>query len=214
MRINKNRVFWRSAARDFKRTGAVAPSSRFLGQCMTSMMAGREQRSIRVLEVGGGTGSVTAVIARYLKSGDHLDVYEIDGSFFALLRWRIKHEEVFQKSSAGIEVHNEPIETIDRNMRYDFVISCLPFTNFRPEIVREIFEIYREILNPGGTCSFFEYLLLREAGQIVRGPAERRRVAAVAEVVRSYVDRYGCKNHVVFRNLPPALIRHLRFNGA
>jgi phospholipid N-methyltransferase len=109
-------------------------------------------------------------------------------------------------------VFNRPIESIAQAPCYDFIISCLPFTNFRPEAVRQIFEIYRSVLRPGGTCSFYEYIFMRRAARLMSGnPSERQRVAGVSLVVRSYITRYCFKDDVVLRNLPPATVHHIRF---
>jgi phospholipid N-methyltransferase len=82
-------------------------------------------------------------------------------------------------------------------------------------MVRDIFEIYRHLLNPGGVCSFFEYALLRKARRFMAGTADdRRRIVAVSEVVAEYVDRYCYKRDFVFMNLPPAVVHHIRFTPA
>lgn len=215
MQIAVHRVFLKSVARDFKRTGAVAPSSRALGRAMTTELACSDRRPARVLEVGGGTGNITKVIAQAMRPGDSLDVYEIDPEFSALISRRLQNEPVFQGFRSSIRIHNRPIEEIDRQASYDFIISCLPFTCFEPDTVRGIFEIYRSILKPGGVCSFFEYILIRKAARFVSGSAsERYRVAGVAQVVREYVEQYRYKHHLVMLNIPPAIVHHICFSGA
>lgn len=214
MDMGRSRIFLKSVATDFKRTGAVAPSSRTLGYAMTSEMIRCYKGPARVLEVGGGTGSITEVIAKEIRPGDHLDVYEIDSGFSDVLNRRLQEDPSFRRVRSSIRIYNMPIETIDRRERYDFIISCLPFTCFQPATVREIFEIYRSILNPGGTCSFFEYIFIRRAARLVSGKAaERRRVAGVAQVVAEYVDRFSYKHDTVLRNIPPAIVHHIRFRS-
>ncbi len=213
MRVGVNRIFLKSAARDFKRTGAVAPSSRALGVAMTREMVRRPNRKVHVLEVGGGTGNITEVIARAIHPGDTLDVYEIDREFSDIIIRRIQHEKSFQRVRSTIRVHNRPIQLIDRRSRYDFIISCLPFTCFEPATVREIFELYRDILSPGGVCSFFEYILVRKAARFMTGKvSERRRIVAVEKVVAEYVEKYSYRRDLVFRNIPPALVHHIGFS--
>ena len=80
-------------------------------------------------------------------------------------------------------------------------------------MVREIFEIYRGILKPGGVCSFFEYVLIRKAARFVSGSTlERRRIAGVTRVVREYVEQYRFKHHLVMFNIPPAIVHHICFS--
>jgi len=205
------RVFLQHAARDFRRTGAIAPSSRTLGYAMTSELGPHSLHPLRVLEVGGGTGSITEVIARRLAAGDRLDVYEIDRTFAALIRRRFRAKRRYQEAGVTIRIYNKPIESIERLPRYDFIVSCLPFTNFNANQVREIFEIYRDLLKPGGACSFYEYILVRRAAGLVRSTLERERVKSVARTVRQFTGRYCYKHNVVLRNLPPAIVYYVRF---
>lgn len=210
--IERNRVFIRSVATDFKRTGAVAPSSKVLANAMAGEMIRCHKGPARVLEVGGGTGSITEVIAKKIRPGDRLDVYEIDSGFSEVLNRRLKEDKSFSHVGSSVRVYNMPIEKIERRARYDFIISCLPFTCFQPAMVREIFEVYRSILNPGGICSFFEYILIRKAARFMSGKAaERRRVLEVAQVVAEYVDQYSYKRDIVLRNIPPAVVYHICF---
>src|SRR5258706_3435815 len=116
----------------------------------------------------------------------------------------MKGDKEFPRSPAGIRIICRDIETIERHPRYDFVISCLPFTNFEPAGVRKVFDIFRNILVPGGICSFYEYILLRKAVRMISGKqSERDRVRGVTEVVKETIARYEYRNEIVFRNLPP-----------
>ncbi len=211
MPINSSRLFLESATRDFKRTGAVAPSSKALAQSMTRQIDSGDAASCRVLEVGGGTGAVTESICERLSRGGRIDVYEIDEKLAGLLRRRFDGGTQGRRRAA-VRVYHRPIEEIESGPEYDYVLSCLPFTNFTPEGVRRIFELYRSVLKPGGICSFYEYILVRKAVRLMAGDAgERDRVEGVSSVVREYIDRYGFEQNVVLRNLPPATVHHIRF---
>ncbi|MBP1595477.1 MAG: translation initiation factor, partial [Acidobacteria bacterium] len=89
MSLGRNRIFLKSVARNFKRTGAVAPSSRSLGNAMICELVRNYRSPVRVLEVGGGTGNITEVIAGALRPEDHLDVFEIDEELSRVLRRRL-----------------------------------------------------------------------------------------------------------------------------
>ena len=212
MRLRSSRIFLESATRDFKQTGAIAPSSRPLADSITRELVAQYRNPVSVLEVGGGTGSVTKEIARHLTEGDQLDVFEIDRQFANLIRQRLRDEPGLRDRTARIRVHNRPVEQISLRPKYDFVISCLPFTNFQPHAVRKIFEIYRSVLKAGGICSFYEYILVRQAAQIMSPKHARERCAGVSSVVREYLSKYCFKQQVVFRNLPPAMVYHIRFD--
>jgi phosphatidylethanolamine/phosphatidyl-N-methylethanolamine N-methyltransferase len=211
MGLRNSRVFIESAARDFRRTGAIAPSSRPLADSMTRELVSCYRNPVAVLEVGGGTGSVTKEIARHLAEGDALDVFEIDPQFANIIRQRLREEPGLRDRKARIRVHNKPVEEIAIRPKYDFIISCLPFTNFQPQAVRKIFEIYRSVLKADGVCSFYEYIFVRQAAQIMSSKLARERCAGVSSVVREYLSKYCFKQQVVFRNLPPAMVYHIRF---
>jgi len=212
MKLSSKRVFLESAARDFKRTGALVPSSKALAQAMTSELARHYARGASVLEVGAGTGSITEEIVRHLAGGDRLDVCEIDRKFAGVIRNRLKQDPCFRAVRAQVRVINRPVEAFARRPHYDFILSCLPFTNFEPHAVRDIFELYRKLLRPGGICSFYEYILVRKAARLMSGrSAGRRRVGEVGRVVREYIDKYAYRHHVVLLNFPPAMVHHIRF---
>ncbi len=211
MSLKAGRIFLESAARDFKRTGAIAPSSRLLAESLTRELAAARRRPASVLEVGGGTGSVTVEIARHLGEGDSLDVFEIDSQFADVIRQRLRDEPGIQERKARIRVHNRPVEEIALRKKYNFIISCLPFTNFQPQAVRRIFEIYRAVLQDGGVCSFYEYIFVRQAARIMSSRPSRERFDGVARVVREYLARYCYRHQTVFRNLPPAMVYYIRF---
>ncbi len=215
MQLSSSRVFLQSMARDFRRTGAIAPSSRMLAQAMTSELSWRCRPQVRVLEVGAGTGSITEEIVCHLGAGDHLDVCEIDRKLASIIRHRLRNDPSFSDVKASIRVVNKAIESFERRPAYDFIVSCLPFTNFQPAAVREVFELYRDLLKPGGICSFYEYILVRKATQLVTGrTAVGERVAGVSKVVRDYVDKFCYRQQVVLLNLPPAMVHHIRFPEA
>jgi len=212
MQLSSKRVFLQSIARDFKRTGAIAPSSKTLAQAMTRELAKHRRPDLRVLEVGAGTGNITEEIVRHLGPGDDLDVCEIDRKLAGIIRHRLKKDPSLSGVEASVRVINKPIESFDRRPRYDFIISCLPFTNFEPAAVHDIFELYRDLLKPGGICSFYEYILVRKAACLMTGKtAVGARVSGVSKVVRNYIDRYCYRHQVVLLNLPPAMVHHIRF---
>src|SRR5438876_11512114 len=65
-------------------TGSILPSSRALGRALTRPMR-LAQGARRILEVGPGTGAVTAEIVRALRPDDQLDLVEINAQFVAVL---------------------------------------------------------------------------------------------------------------------------------
>lgn len=200
--------FIREICRDFRHTGAVLPSSRFLAKALVTHLR-LPHPPARILEVGAGTGAITSEIVRYLRPDDQLDVVEINARFVGVLSRRMELERHFRRRRKQIRLIHSPVEDLDGTACYDYIVSCLPLNNFPAYLVRHIFQAYRRLLVPGGTLTFYEYVLLRQLKHPFAGRRERRRLYRVGRIVRSYVDEYQFEREQVFANFPPATVRHL-----
>ena len=92
---------------------------------------------------------------------------------------------------------------------YDFIVSGLPINNFPVAQVREVFRAYQRLLKPGGTVSFFEYVLIRQLKSPFVNRRERRRLYRVGLVVERYLRDGQFRRQRVWFNFPPAYARHL-----
>ena len=99
--LHDHRVFWRQFRAQFHTTGAVLPSGRFLGRALARFV-GQEPRGQRILEVGPGTGAVTAQIVRRLGPHDALDLVELNTEFVARLNERFAADEPFRKVAVAV----------------------------------------------------------------------------------------------------------------
>jgi phospholipid N-methyltransferase len=200
--------FFRQYRRRFRDTGSVLPSSRFLARELASELA-RPRGPARILEVGPGTGAVTRAILVQLRPDDQLDLVELNDEFVALLRRRFEEEETFRRHRSQVRILHQPVETLEGESQYDFVISGLPMNNFPVALVRQIFRVFRRLLKPGGSLSYFEYLGVRPVKRAFVGRAERRRLWGVGRVVGKYIrtGQFRCRR--VWPNVPPAMVRHL-----
>ena len=63
-------TFIKQTFRDFRSTGAIAPSTRFLGRKMALSLPHPLPDDFRVLEVGPGTGPVTREIVKRIQAGE------------------------------------------------------------------------------------------------------------------------------------------------
>jgi phospholipid N-methyltransferase len=208
------RLFLKGARRDFRHTGAIAPSSRFLARAITSAIdpAGRP---LRVLEAGAGTGALTAGILKRLPAGSRLDIYEINPTFAEHLARKFCEDgngAARAARAAGVEVlvHNRRVQEIRPEASYDVIVSGLPLNNFKPSQVREILETLMASLKPGGVMSWFEYLLIRELKSFTTGRKERRRLRRIGRLTAGYLDRFEFRRESVFLNIPPAVVHHLK----
>jgi phospholipid N-methyltransferase len=202
-------TFAREAARSFRATGAIAPSSRRLADRLAApVVSGRHP--VKVLEVGAGTGAVTRAIAARLGPADRLDVVEVNPRFAAVLRTALVADPVLAAVADRVRVIPRSITAIRFDRRYDAIISGLPFMNFDPAEVRDILDRYVRALVPGGQLTLYGYLGTQVARRLVGRGAEGAHPRAVAAVLADFERRYGRDRAVVWRNLPPARVRTLR----
>jgi len=205
--------FFREFRQHFRTTGAILPSSRFLARALVKELR-THRKPVRVLEVGPGTGSVTREIVRHLHDEDRLDVVEINGRFVNLLEQRIQEDEVFKRCKAQVNVIHAPVEQLLGDAVYDYIISGLPLNNFPVSQVREVFATYNRLLRPGGVLSYFEYVLVRQLKTPFVNKSERRRLHRLSRVVGGYIRNYEIRREQILINVPPATVRHLRFQPA
>ncbi|TPQ21424.1 class I SAM-dependent methyltransferase [Streptomyces sporangiiformans] len=209
-------AFLREAAHTFRTTGAVAPSSRPLAARLAAPLAlARAELGgpVSVLEVGAGTGPVTRTLASRLGPADRLDVVEINPRFVDLIHRALRTDPAMSAASDRIRIIAESITDAELGGRYDVIVSCLPFANFEPHMVRTILDRYFSVLAPGGHLTYFAYPGTQVTRALVADRAEAARQREVAAVLDGFTARYGVGDSLVLRNLPPARVRHLRAPG-
>jgi phospholipid N-methyltransferase len=107
-----------------------------------------------------------------------------------------------------------PVEEVAGVGCYQFIVSCLPLNIFPTTQVRQIFKVFRRLLAPGGTLTFFEYTWIRQLKSPFVNRRERRRLYRVGRIVGSYVKNYQFRQAHVLVNVPPATVRHLHLAPA
>ena len=204
--------FYRQFREQYHTTGSILPSSRALGRAMTRPM--RQARGARrILEVGAGTGAITAEIVRQLRPGDQFDIVEINADFVAFLGQRFAEEPDFRKWRAQSRIMHCPLQEVPGLHGYDFVISGLPLNNFSVELVQDIYRTYERLLKPDGMLTSFEYVWIRAIKKLFVGPSERARLMQLTHFLEAKIRRHQVGAEIVFLNVPPAVARHLQFGG-
>ncbi len=200
--------FLRQCRHNFRDTGAIMPSTRFLARALVSEL--RKARGPgRILEVGPGTGSVTKAILRHLLPGDRFDLVEINGQFVDLLRRRFAQDRDFLPHRHKVDVIHSAVEDLPGEGIYDFIVSGLPLNNFPVGDVRTIFRAYDRLLKPGGLLTYYEYVFIRQLKVPFVDRRERRRLFSVGRLVGGYIRDYQVRRERIFINVPPATVRHL-----
>ena len=211
--LTECREFFGQFRRQYHDTGSILPSSRYLGRALAKPFS-QATGPRWILEVGPGTGAVTAQIVKLLRPEDRLDIVEINGEFVAVLKRRLAEEPDFYKCRDQIQILHAPLQEVPGHAVYDFLVSGLPLNNFALSLVREIFDCYERLLKPAGVLSYFEYLGIRTLKMPFVSPAERKRLKVLGRFLARRIQRHQIGQQKVLRNFPPAVARHLRFAPA
>lgn len=177
--------------KELKKTGAVAPSSKFLAKRLTHQLHDQLthglDKSLNVLEIGAGTGSLTKEIVKNIRPQDHLDAIEIQKGFF----------EIIQKKYAAdnVQIHCSNFLNFNPNKNYDFIFSSLPYENMDPQISKKIWEKKLKLCAPGSYICYFKYVNIRNFK---------------SDFEEKIVEKYINNKKIVFRNLPPAKLYTLQ----
>ena len=202
--------FYRQFRDKYATTGSIIPSSGSLARALTRPMS-RSRSPRRILEVGPGTGAVTAEIVRHMRPDDSLDIVEINPDFVAYLGRRFAEEPTFAKRRGQSRIIHGPLQEVPGERVYDFMISGLPLNIFPLGLVQEIYSSYERLLKPTGTLSFFEYAWLRDMKMPFLERGERSRLSELARFLEGKLRRYQIGEELVLLNVPPAMARHVRF---
>lgn len=195
--------------------GAVAPSSVSLAAAVCRPYRHHQGRA-RVLEVGAGTGAITRYIGKVLRPGDELDICEIKPEFADILERDVLGLADFAAARAEgrVRLLCMSAQEIPGDEIYDFIISGLPLTAFPLKDVQEILGVIRRCLKPGGVFSYYEYVGVRRATEVLAFGKARDRFRSVSDFLDENIRRHQIGKQTVLRNLPPAHARHLRFSPA
>ena len=201
--------FLTEAIRNFRSTGSVWPSSPALTKAMTSTIA-RVDGPRRVLEVGPGTGPFTKSILKKLRAGDHFDLVEINQTFCRKLERNILAGYRARHPNVQVRLHCAPIEEADLAGPYDVIVCGLPFNNFPPRLMRQIFRRMFELLKDSGEIVYFEYAGVRVMKGPVMDRAGRARLKRIGAIGKSLRRKHAGSKELVLGNFPPAIAYRLR----
>lgn len=211
--LNDHRVFLKEFRRNFTTTGAILPSGRPLARALARYVRPNDA-PLKILEVGPGTGPVTRQLVEQLRPRDTLHLVELNESFVQRLRERFDNDPEFAAVKHQVQVFHCPVEELANTHGYDRIISGLPFNNFQPRLVAQIVHTLQELLLPGGYLSFFEYFGIRPARERLGRREDRLRIQGISSVLSPLLARYEFSRELIWQNVPPAWVHHLRFQTA
>jgi len=181
--------------KNWKETGAVAPSSRFLvndlvSQLRKDLQSGQSE-SLKILEIGPGTGVLTKQIVKYLRPNDSLDVVEIHDHFYKLVNRKYSRDNV--------AVHHADFLKFNPTCKYDYIFSSLPYESIPKEISRKLWEKKLNCCKEEAYISYYKYLNFKKFR---------------CDYEKKIVKKYRCDKKLVLLNLPPAHLFTLEVNLA
>ena len=166
-----------------QRTGAVAPSSPKLAAAMARWLP-RDPESF-VLELGPGTGAVTAALLKRGLREDRLVAIEHNPTLAKLLRKRFPRAHIITGDAWQLDelLRGQPVPIPSVGA----VISSLPLLNFSKEQAEALAQKIRSILDPRGRWVQYTYQIGKHRS---RGADAFRLLAS----------------QIVWLNLPPARV--------
>lgn len=149
-RMNDFTLFLKKFIRHGTAIASLAPSSRKLSLATVANIDWANTHTL--LELGAGTGPITAVIAEKARPDCRIMALERDPDFVDRLKVRfanVPNVEVIQG-----DVRNLPEILAERGLEsVDAVVSGLPIPSFPPDLQEALFENVRKVLKPGGPFS-------------------------------------------------------------
>jgi phospholipid N-methyltransferase len=139
--------FFKSWLRNPLAMGAFAPS----GRSLAKLMANAVGPGSRVLELGAGTGTVTAALLATGMRPEDLHVVESNPGLVKILERRFPRSSVLAADALALE------DSFGGEPRFDFVISGLPLLLFSPEQRLRVLDQAFALLGPAGRLHQFTY---------------------------------------------------------
>jgi len=161
--------------------GAACPSSRHLATAMARQIA-QHKKNGKVVELGGGTGTVTRALLQQGITADHLSSVELSPALAKHLRERFPHINVIEGDACKLK------HLLGRDAKHvTAVISGLPLRSLPQSTVRAIMQQIQQILPKGGVFVQFTYDL--------RSPSTKH---------SKYLTHISTQ--MIWRNFPPARV--------
>ena len=144
-------MFFKEFARNWKTTGALAPSSPALAQRMVA--SAKINEATAVLELGPGTGALTQFISKALPRDAHYLGLELNETFVRRLRSGYPHMRF-----EAVPAQEFDFDTfLGSGGSFDAIVSGLPWTAFPESLQIAILDHVLARLRPNGIFVTFAY---------------------------------------------------------
>lgn len=170
-------------AKNFRQTGAIAETSRFVVREISSRVKSDKKQII--WEFGAGLGNITRGILKRMHPESELVAFEINPDFCEALKRDIPDKRLKVVNSAIADVYKS--EEFDRAESVDVIISSLPLSLLNQKENEEVMEMSKRVLKAGGWFSQVLYTFHH------------------GEKLKKYFGSYVMQ---VAINIPPAYVYH------
>jgi len=197
--------FMLGLARNPQTVGAFAPCSTYTAVELSRFVVPYEDRKIRVLEVGAGTGVVTKEIIKRLEGYNYeFDVIEIDPDFCKTLYKRFGYNR-------NVSINAIDILQWAPEKKYDIIISILPYSNFSEDFVKSVLHKFTNLLKENGRISYVKTRVpeIMRRFFLRKRPEEYLRREALIE---NFKNKYLDEEVLILKNILPLDIIHLKVN--
>jgi phospholipid N-methyltransferase len=190
--------------REFRLTGSLFPTSARAAALLARPLEQREG-PVRILELGPGTGAVTAAVLARMRDGDTLDICEINPRMVEVLQRRLELLPEYMAHRAQVRVLVCGAQALPDVAPYDVIVCSLPFANFDLPLVEAIFGRLRQLSHAGTKMTWFEYPELKRVRLLLAGEG------SPYSAVSGYLAQLGSLPlGRVFGNFPPLQAYELR----
>ncbi len=201
--------FLREGLSSFQNTGSICATSKWAADVLSHPLD-IDRPGANIMELGAGTGAVTFEILKKLKPEDRLTICEINPKFMDKLRSSLENNPLYQQHQDRIEFFLGPIQEFETPLRFEILVTSLPFLNFNPDLVKSIFDKLESISTPDAIMTYYEYIGLRELGKRF-SPAKRRERLKNVEVFFNDREPYTrLKKQAVWLNVLPITIHTVK----
>lgn len=152
--MGKKFNFFKEAVKNYKTSGTVTPSSKYLAKKMLKEINFSAAKVI--IELGPGNGAITNTILNRIEPNTILICFEINDAFYKELK-KIKHPQLIIIKASAENMREEIIK-----LGYDevnYIISSLPLTIIPKEISHNILLESYLLLNNNGLFIQYQYSL-------------------------------------------------------
>ncbi len=152
--MSKKFNFFKEAVKNYKTSGTVVPSSKYLANKMLKDIDFKTANLI--IELGPGNGAITHNILKNLSPNTTLVCFEINDAFYKELN-KIKHPQLIVLKASAENIKEEIIK-LGFN-KADCIVSSLPLTIIPKEVTNSILIESYQFLKEKGIFIQYQYNL-------------------------------------------------------